>query len=210
MNTSPNGNKNHPWLNLRADFAEIRISIVTYLRHPVREIRRLPDWPWRRILLAQILLTMVTGAVSGLVHHSVLSILAGLIQTPILTLITTSVTTLFFFYVFQVFQNQFVSFRELYLSIFFANIPFFVFQVISDYFPPILLIGLGFSALLLIVTFVANFKISRAFASRLIGGVYAILVVLHLLAWVNNEHWTQKWKHSGPRGESAPAVELGK
>jgi hypothetical protein len=201
--------------HLIADLAEIRIGLQTYLRHPVKEIRRLPDWNWRRILTAQLLVTTLTGAFSLLVssfmgqgHHSALAIVGGLLEMPLLTLISLFVTTLFFYYVFQLFQQIFVEFRELYLAVFFANIPFFIFHIISEFFPPLLLIGLGFSMLLLIVAFVANFRISRTFATRLLAGIYALMVLMNLYAWWQSARSMENFRdHSLDR---APEVHLGK
>ena len=171
------------------------------------EIRRLPSWPWRRILTAQILLTMITGALTGIAHRSVLGIFTGLIEMPILTSLIIFVTTLFFFYVFQLFQQIFVEFKELYLTVFFANIPFFIFHIVSDYFPPLLLIGLAFACLLLVVAFVDTFKTSRPFTIRLLAGIYALMVVTYMASWWQNSRSIENFKERGQ--DKAPEVKLG-
>ena len=198
--------------HLKSDLQEIKISLRTYLRNPVQEIRRLPHWSWRRILTAQLLITMFTGLLTSLVHRtSGFGIFMGLIEMPFLTLLLTFIISLFFFYIFQLFQQIFVEFRELYLAVFFANIPFFIFHIVSDFFPPLLLIGLGFSCLLLIVAFVDNFKVSRKFASRLLIGIYSVMVVMNLTAWWQSARSLEHFRdHSVDHSlDKAPEVKLG-
>jgi len=192
---------------LRTDLSEIKVSLFSFLQHPVERIKHLPTWEWRRIILAQVLITMASGALAGLVHRSVLSIIVGLIQTPVLTLITSFISSLFFYYTFQIFTDKIVDFKALFTAVFFANIPFFIFQVISGFFPPILLVGLAFSALLLIVGFCENFQLPKVFVMRLVGIIYVLFLVTYGLAWWSTVKSTERW-HAN-QTEQAPEVKLG-
>lgn len=169
-------------------------------------MKHLPKWEWRRIIFAQILITAASGALSGLIHRSIGSIIWNMIQTPILTFITTFVSSLFFYYTFQIFNERIIDFKMLFTTVLFANIPFFIFQIISGFFPPILLIGLAFSAFLMIVGFVENFQLPRRFVARLIAGLYVLFVATYGLAWWSMSKSNERW-HS--RSDDAPEVHLG-
>jgi Na+/pantothenate symporter len=192
--------------NLQKEFQEIQLALRSFLSHPVEGMKRIPQWEWRRVILAQILITVLSGALSGLIHRSIGAIIWNVIQTPILTLITTFISSLFFYYTFQIFNERIIDFKTLFTTVLFANIPFFIFQIISGFFPPILLIGLAFTALLLIVGFVENFQIPRVFITRLIAGLYVVFVATYGLAWWSMSKSNDSW-HS--RSEEAPEVKLG-
>ena len=145
--------------NLLADLREIFLALQNYLKHPVQEIRKLPNWEWRRLIIAQVIVTMISGALAGLIHHSLFAVFLNLIFMPTVTLITVFISSLFFFYTFQIFSERIIEFRLIFTAVFFANVPFFIFQIIMVFFPPILLVGLAFTALLLIVAFVDNFQL---------------------------------------------------
>jgi hypothetical protein len=158
------------------------------------------------VILAQVIVTMISGVLSGIVHRSIGSIFWNIIQTPILTLITTFISSLFFYYTFQIFNERIIDFKKLFTTVFFANIPFFIFQIISGFFPPVLLIGLAFTAFLLIVGFVENFQLPRKFVIRLVAGLYVVFVATYGLAWLSMSKSNEKW-HS--KSDDAPEVRLG-
>lgn len=158
---------------------EIRLSkdfLISYLKNPLEQIKSLPNWKWNRVIIVQVAFTAITGAMGGLVAKSTNGLIPGLILTPILTMIMILVSTFFFFYTFQIFLNQSVSFRSLFTTIFFANIPFFILQIASGVVPPINLIGLAGTAMLLVVGFVSNFQLPRKMVMRLIAALYIIFL----------------------------------
>jgi hypothetical protein len=193
--------------NMQNDLREISSALRSFLRHPVQEIKRIPHWEWRRVILAQVLVTMTSGALAGLIHHSVGAVFMGLILTPILTLITTLISSLFFYYTFQIVSEKALDFKLLFTAVFFANVPFFVFQIISGFFPPILLIGLAFTAMLLVVALVENFELPRKFTTRLILTIYLVFVATYAVAWWTTGHSAEHW-HSAPEND-VPEVHLG-
>jgi hypothetical protein len=150
---------------------------------------------------------MASGILAGLIHHSVGAIFMGMILTPILTLITTFISSLFFYYTFQIFSEKILDFKALFTVVFFANVPFFVFQVISGFFPPILLVGLAFTAMLLIVALVDNFQLPKRFTTRLIVIIYVVFVATYAIAWWTTGHSADHWRT--PTEKDAPEVKLG-
>ena len=182
--------------------------LLQFLRHPLKEIKNLPEWDWRRLLFLQISVTAACGALAGLIDKKIsISILVGLITMPMLTLVSLMVSTLFFYYCFQIFASKTISIRRLFTVILFANIPYFIFQILAGYLPPISLVGLAFTAVLLLVGFVENFQIDRKLAIRIIGSLFALIFVLWIWEQVNSSRWERTW--NSDRYE-APEVELGK
>lgn len=182
--------------------------LLRFLRHPLHEIKNLPDWEWQRLIFLQVSVTAMSGALAGLIDKKIsLSILVGLFTMPILTFISLTVCTLFFYYCFQIFANQTISLRKLFTVILFANIPYFIFQILAGLVPPITLVGLAFTAILLLVGFVETFGIDRKLAIRIIGGLYALILCMWIWEQINSSRWERNW--NSDRYE-APEVELGK
>lgn len=181
--------------------------LFQFLRHPLIEIKNLPDWDWRRLLMLQGSVTAAAGALAGLIDKKIsFSIIVGLITMPLLTLISLTVATLFFYYCFQIFANKTLPPRKLFTVILFANIPYFIFQILAGFVPPITLIGLAFTGILLLVGFVENFQIDRKLAIRIVGGLYALIFCVWILEQINSSRWEKAWNSDR---YDAPEVQLG-
>ena len=155
-------------------------ELKVFLKQPVKEIRSAPDWSWQQILTVHVFIM------------------------PFLTAIMITISTLFFYYIFQIFGDRIIHFRKLLTVVLLANIPFFIFQIMSGLFPPITLFGLGFSALLLIVGLIDNFQLPRKFVIKLIAGIYVLFFIIYASSRINDLEW-------GKRNNSlnAPEVKLG-
>lgn len=191
-------------------FSEERIRrslqlLVSYMRNPIQGIRNLPDWSWGELLVHMLLFTGATGALAGLVQSSFMSTLHGLLLVPIITGILISVSGLFFYFFFQVFAGRTLSLRKILTVIFFANLPFFVFQTISYWFPPVSLIGLAFTGLILITGFVDVFDLPR----KLVAKTLILLYLLFMLIWLMSRLDTIDFERSMNDSLKAPRVELG-
>lgn len=178
---------------------------IRYIQNPVREIRSLPDWSWRNFLIFHLAITAATGTLTGVLRAQVLSVLYGAIVGPLLTGVTLAVASLFFYFYFQVFAGQTLSFRRISLIVFFANIPFFIFQMVAHWFPPISLIGLAFAGLILIVGFTDNFKLDRKLVTKMVATVY----ILFLILWVWSRFDASQFETALERRMDAPPVTLG-
>jgi hypothetical protein len=179
-------------------------ELKIFLRQPIKEIRSAPDWSWQQILIVHAFVTALTGFCSGLANRSLHSSIFGLFIMPFLTAVMITISTLFFYYVFQIFGDRVIHFRKLFTVVLLANIPFFIFQIMSGLFPPITLFGLGFSALLLIVGLIDNFQLPRKFVMKLIAGIYILFFIIYASSRINDLEW-------GKRSNSlnAPEVKLG-
>jgi hypothetical protein len=167
---------------------DISSYILDYLKHPINKIKNLPDWPWSTLILAMVGFTMITGLLSGLVPPSFFRALGGLLVSPIVSLIMSVLGSLFVYYYFQVFEKRTVSFRKIFTLIFFANIPFFLFQIGSEYLPPISLVGFAFTAMLLAVGLNENFSMEKRRAIRLAIILFAVVFLIWLWNRIDVAH----------------------
>lgn len=187
---------------------EIKNVLLRFLRHPMTEIKNLPQWNWGRILALHIAVTAVVSVLAGIIERKLnLSVIFGVFFSPLLTLITLGIMTLFFYYCFQIFANLTVSVRQLFTVILFASIPQMFLRILEGYVPPITLVGMAFTALLLMVGFVENFGLPRKLVIRLIGILYAILFTIWIFNQINSSAMEKHWSHDRLQ---APEVELGK
>lgn len=157
------------------------IVIFKYLKNPIVEIANLPDWKWPYLLILLYGISMVSGICAGLIPPNPLRILSGIFLFPIAALMMNSLTSLFIYYFFQVFKGTTQSFRKIFTLVFFANIPFYLFEIGSELIPPITLIGFAFTAFILIVGLVSHFSLEKKIAIKMVGGIYALILILWML-----------------------------
>lgn len=191
---------------LRQEIIESKNVLLQFLRHPLVQMKQMPDWTWKRLFLVLIIIASGTGGLAGFLEKKIiLSIIAGLILTPILTAIQITVASVFFYYLFQIFADKTVSFRQLFTVVLFAFIPQLVLNIAVGYVPPIALVGMLFTALLLIVGFVENFQLSRKLVLRMV----AILYVIFFLIWIWGRISSSKLETTWHEQNNAPEVHLG-
>lgn len=159
---------------------EVFHYILKYLRHPIEKIKVLPDWNWTVLFITVVILSMASGVLSGLVPPNFFRLMGGIIISPIVGIVTTSIGSLFIYYYFQVFEKRTCSLRKIFTLILLANIPFFIFQIASELIPPITLVGFAFTALLLAVGLTENFQMEKRRALRLVSILLAIVFILWL------------------------------
>lgn len=186
---------------------ESKDVLYRYLKHPIQEIKHLPDWSWEHLLLFHTAVTAATGCLGGIFYKSPFSILTQSIIMPIFTFILIMVSCFFFYYSFQIFAQKSVPFRQLFQTVLFANIPFFIFQIGSTYLPILTMMGLAFTALLLIVAFVEKFGIQKKTVMRLILGLYIIFFIIWLMQHLDGSRLDKDWQKS--KASDAPEVKLG-
>ncbi len=156
-------------------------SLIEFVKNPVEKIKTLPDWNWPSVFTVQILLALASGLLAGLIKLNFLRVLHGLFIMPVVTTVSTMLLALFVYYYFQFFENRTESYKKIFILIILASIPFFLFQIISEYFAPISLIGFAFTALLAIVGLNENFGVEKKRAYMLVGFLFSIVI----LAWVS-------------------------
>jgi hypothetical protein len=158
------------------------VFLIWFFKNPIEQIQRLPDWSLRNILIVHFLFSIFSGLLAGVVSVNKWNILFGILIFPFISLILTMVLSTFFYYYFQVFERKTISFIKLLTLIIFANFPFFILQIGSNYIPPISVIGLLFTGMLIIVGLTENFNMEKKRSIRLVGIIWFII----LLVWIWN------------------------
>lgn len=159
---------------------KIAFYIFDYLRHPLEKIKSLPDWNWPTLLITLVSATIISGVLTGLVPPNFFRIMGGIIISPIVGVVATTLGALFIYYYFQVYEKRTCSFRKIFTLLVFANIPFFIFQVGSELIPPITLVGFAFTAILMAVGLTENFQMDKKHSLRLVSILLAIVFILWL------------------------------
>ncbi|MEN0057633.1 MAG: Yip1 family protein [Bdellovibrio sp.] len=159
---------------------EVFSYVINFLRHPVERIKTLPDWNWPVLIVTLVVLSMASGALTGLVPPNFFRLMGGIIISPLVGVVTTFIGALFIYYYFQVYEKRTCSLRRIFTLILFANIPFFIFQVGSEIIPPITLVGFAFTALLIAVGLAENFQMDKRRAIRLVTVLLALVFIIWL------------------------------
>jgi hypothetical protein len=192
---------------LLVEIKEIKSQLHRFLLHPVKEIRHVPDWSWPRLAVLLVLVTAICGVLTGVVNGMpIVAIIFMLISQPIVSAILMAISAAYFYYCFQIFCEKTIPPQKLVTVILFANLPGFLFQILSGYLPPIALIGMGFAAFLLIVGFVENFQLDRKKVYKIVGALYALLFVFWVLQKASSMRYERSWT---PESIPAPSVKLG-
>ncbi len=166
------------------DLKALVSGLVEFVKNPVQRIKTLPDWNWESVFTVQVLLALASGVLSGLIKLNFYRVLYGILLMPVVTTITALLLALFIYYYFQFFENRSESYRKIFIFVILASIPFYLFQILSEYFAPISLIGFGFTSLLGIIGLVENFQVEKKRAYILVGSLFIIV----LLAWISNQN----------------------
>lgn len=191
---------------LLQEFLDAKRALIQFLRHPLKEIKNIPDWPWLKIIIVQSVVAAICGGLRAIVDtRSIFIVISQLIINPIFQLITAGVTALFFYYSFQIFLSRTISLRQIFQMVFFASIPFYALSILTGLVPPIFLVGFAFTSVLLIVGMVEKFQVEKKFAIRLLLVINAIVLIL----WILQRIETMRLEDSFGSRIEAPEVELG-
>lgn len=170
--------------NNKVDINKLVQFLIEYIKNPVQGISILPDWNWPSVLTIQVLLALASGVLSGLLKLNIYRMLYGLFIMPVVTTVCALLLALFLYYYFQLFENKTESYKKLFILVILSSIPFYVFQIISEYFAPITLIGFAFTSLIAVVGLCENFNVEKKRAYSIIGSLF----VLVLIAWFTNRN----------------------
>lgn len=157
--------------------------LIDFIKHPVQRISQLPDWNWPSLFVVHIFLSIVSGVLSGILKFNFWRAAAGLFIMPVVSLVAALMMSLFLYYYFQFFENRTENFRKIATLVVLSSIPFYLFQILSEYLAAITLIGFAFSSLLNIVGLTDNFRVERHRAYRVVGVIFALI----LIAWITSK-----------------------
>ncbi len=165
------------------DFKAIIQFLINFVKHPVKYITEIPDWNLSSLFFIQVSVAIISGVLSGLLKMNFYRIANGIILMPIVSTISSLLLTALIYYYFQFFEEKTESFRKLFSLVITASIPFYLFQIISEYFSPIALIGFAFTSALLVVGLNETFKVQKKRCYQLVGFLFALV----LLTWIANK-----------------------
>lgn len=168
--------------NLQFKTKKSIVFLIWFFKNPIEEIKHLPEWSLRNLLIVHFVFSIFSGFLAGLVSVNKWNVLFGILIFPFISLILTLVLSTFFYYYFQVFEKKTMPFLKILTLTIFANFPFFILQIGSNYIPPISIIGLLFTGMLIIVGLTENFKMQKKRSIRLVGIIWFLI----LLVWIWN------------------------
>ena len=156
--------------------------LIEFVKHPVEKIRHLPDWNWSSLILLHVVLSIISGVLAGLLKLNFYRIAAGLFLMPVVATVAALLMAMFLYYYFQFFENKTEDFRKLFTLVVLSSIPFYFFQILSEYFSFISVIGFAMTSLLGMVGLCDTFKVEKKRAAIVAGSLF----VLVLLTWIKN------------------------
>ena len=143
-------------------------------------MRQLPDWEWPEILILQGIFAAACAVLTNIVSRNLLGIFVGLIIGPITQYVLVAIASGFLFYVFLFYFDREIGFRQIYITLIFAAIPALILNIAAPVLPPVLLVGVAASLVLVYVGFVEKFELDRIKLRNLLIAVMVVCV----LAWV--------------------------
>jgi hypothetical protein len=169
-----------PPRNQNIDVKELMEYLIEFVKNPVEKIKTLPDWNWGSLFLLHLVLSVISGVLAGALKINLLRVAAGLFIMPVVATTTALLMAMFLYYYFQFFEKRTESFRKLFTLVVLSSIPFYFFQIVSEYFSFISVIGFAMTSLLGMVGLCENFKVEKQRASIVAG----FLFVLVFLTWL--------------------------
>jgi hypothetical protein len=173
-------------INLNTTIKDVLSYLVQFIKNPADKIKHLPQWSWTSLFVLQLTLSVVSGVFSGLLKLNDYRVLFGLLLMPVVSTVAALLLSTFFYYYFQFFEDRTESFRKILTFVILASIPFFIFQILSEYFRVVSLIGFAFTSLLAIIGLKENFRVDKKRAVILVS----ILFGLALFTFAYNQYST--------------------
>lgn len=157
--------------------------LFNFLKNPIQEICLLPNWNWKTLFLVQVVISIISGALAGLIKLNFYRLAYGIFLMPIVSTVSALILTTFFYYYIQFFENRTESFRKLFIFVILTSIPFYLFQILAEIASFVVLVGFAFSAVLMAVGLVENFQIAKRRAYEIVLLLYGMV----FLTWILNK-----------------------
>ena len=168
--------KNIDWALIKAKLKEAVLVLPHFARNPVQFMRALPDWDWPTMLVLQGAFAAACGVLANLLERHILGLITGIGIAPLSVLFMTAVGAGIFHYTFMFFFKREVPYRQIYLHMIFASIPFLILNIAISFVPPIPILGAAAMFMLLFVGFVSNFNLERVRIRNVLAGLLAVYV----------------------------------
>ncbi len=176
---------NNPESGTAFDLKVLVKYLFEFVKHPVQKIQSLPDWKWSQLIVVHLLLSIVSGVLAGMLKMNFYRVANGIFLMPIVSTAAVALLSMYLYYYFQFFENRTESFRKICTLVVLAAIPFYLFQVVSEYFALISVVGLSFATMLAVIGLNENFAVHKKRAFQVMGVMFGLM----LITWLTN-HFT--------------------
>ncbi|MEK6556261.1 MAG: YIP1 family protein, partial [Bdellovibrionota bacterium] len=160
----------------KAQALECARVLLQFLKNPVLGMRQLPTWDWPTLILFHTALAATFGFLGGLISLRFGRVFSGLIIYPISTLFIVAIISGFFYYTFLFIYHRELDFKKLVTLVVFAHLPNTFLSIFAYHLPPIILMGVAASGMLLIVGLTELSQIDRKKIIQLVGGIVTLYV----------------------------------
>ena len=167
------------WETSRQELLNAPHFILPFMRKPLDHVTMIPNWNWLTLIIMQASLAGLSGILSGLFSRSFINVLAGIFLFPITAVAGVLIVAAFFYYTFHFFKKVEVPMRKLVAILVVSNVYYMAFRMVSPIIPAAELIGIAFSAVVVIVGISDNFAMDRKFVIRVVVSLYVVI----FLSW---------------------------
>ncbi len=165
------------------DVKSILDFLFKFIKQPHLMITQIPNWSWKSLFVIQLSISIASGLIAGILKLNFYRIFAGLIIMPIVSTISSLLLASVLYYYFQFFENKTESFKKIFSLVIIASIPFYLFQILSEYFSPISIIGFSMTSLLLIIGLNEIFKVNKKRCYQIVSVLFALV----LITWITSQ-----------------------
>jgi hypothetical protein len=165
------------WNEIKIRIKEVLSFLPAYLKNPLEGIKHVPSWDWWTVIILEILLGAICGALSGVVSRHILAIFGGLIVEPITSLLVSVVVSGIMYYACLFLLKTELDFKRVFIVVVLAKLPAEILSVISPVAKPITLLGIVATTVLLIVGFTENFMLDKKKVSQIVGTLAGVLIL---------------------------------
>lgn len=187
------------WVQLRLKLREDIVALPHFFRNPVQGMRTLPQWEWPTILVLQGAFAIACSILANFLERDFFGLVTGIVVAPLTNYLMAAIVAGFFYYFFKFFFNREISYRQIYVHVLFASIPLLVISTVAFLLPPLILVGMTTSLLLLFVGFIDNFQLPKRPIRNLLIGILAV----HVVYWGFQQVRTSS-KHKTLRQKASP------
>jgi hypothetical protein len=174
------------WADIKGRTREIVSFLPQFLKNPVEGIKRVPSWDWPTVILLEILLSMVTGFLTGIFSRNFLSVVFGLIAAPVMGVILSFILAGIFYYACLFVMRTEVEYKRVFVIVVLAKIPSQILGILYPLVNFITLFSIIVTALLLIVGLSENFMLERKKVSQVVGVIAGLAMMVWLYSTVIN------------------------
>ncbi len=168
------------WADIKARLREAVLILPNFFKNPVQGMRNLPHWDWPTMLILQGILAAVTTVLAQVIGRDYIGAVVGIVIAPITSYLILFIGSGFFYYLFMFFFQREIPYRQIYTHLLFASVPAALVSILTSFVPPVILLGLIATCLLLYVGFVDNFHLDR----RKVRNVLIGLMIGYIVFWI--------------------------